>query len=73
MEMVVHRELVMALGPLSAALSRQDNLLLERTPPLQLPLAELKELLMEVLETVQPSQQELLRQELGISGSTARR
>lgn len=68
----MHRELMMALGPLSAALSRQDNLLLQQTPPLLPPLEELKDLLMEVLVTVQPSQQELLRQELGISESTVR-
>ena len=42
---LVHQQLVMALGPLSAALSRQDNLLLQQTQPLP----ELKEILLEAL------------------------
>jgi hypothetical protein len=54
--------LMEALRPLAEALQRQDQLTVQRT-------ASLEDLILEVLQSVQPSQQEILRQGLTLPSS----
>lgn len=48
--LLVQGQLLQALSPLASALHRQDLLLVERTPPLEPQLQDLRELLLEILQ-----------------------
>lgn len=61
--------LLEALGPLAAALSRQDNLLLQQTHRLEWKAETLEEILLEILQQ-QPTPGSRMRQELGIRSRT---
>jgi hypothetical protein len=71
LQMLVRALLLEALEPLALALQRQDSLLLQRTPPLEPLLREQREILLEVLSSVQPSQASLLMQDLSLPSPTS--